>query len=234
MEQLALFDFDHYSSVSYAASDFVRLDINAEAYRYIDGWPECWIGSALLIVGAGYTGKTHMAKIWQDRARAAFVPHQVLNDDCELFSIIDRYDSLVLDMGCEVNTVDMERGILHLLNMTRERGVWLLIVARPEWVDNLRLQDLASRVRSMQTVVAGQGALSYDQVGFVLTKCMSDYQLSLTKNQYRYLSSRMLRDIGAIARFCELTSEYLMQGNKLTRVGLSDILKKLDVEYGAK
>jgi chromosomal replication initiation ATPase DnaA len=62
--QLAL-DLGH--EVSHAEADFIVGDGNRLAYGHVVAWP-AWPGPLTLIEGPAGVGKSHLARIWAERA----------------------------------------------------------------------------------------------------------------------------------------------------------------------
>ncbi len=53
----------------YAEEDFCISGCNMEAFRIIKRWPN-WPGHSIIIYGPAGSGKTHLAKIWQQKTKA--------------------------------------------------------------------------------------------------------------------------------------------------------------------
>ncbi len=106
----------------YGREDFLVSRSNETAYALIERWPD-WADTILLLVGPAGSGKSHLASIWAETAKAwtvdAFevtherVPHLVSNGAL----VVEDMDRLNRD----------EAALFHLLNLARERKASLLI-----------------------------------------------------------------------------------------------------------
>jgi chromosomal replication initiation ATPase DnaA len=52
--------------------DFIVSPANAEAVEALDAWP-AWLGGCLALIGPEGAGKTHLARIWAERANATII-----------------------------------------------------------------------------------------------------------------------------------------------------------------
>lgn len=125
-------------------SDLVESQSNAEAIAQIAAWPH-WHGGCLALVGPEGCGKSHLAKIWQDRTGAHVLSRESPSD---LSSLSGRP---VLVDGLEGQVSD--EALFHLINMAGLAGGGLLITARTVpalWP--VALPDLKSRLYAMPVV----------------------------------------------------------------------------------
>jgi chromosomal replication initiation ATPase DnaA len=131
-------------SPRFSAEDFVQSPSNAEAVRQINSWPQ-WHGGVLTLIGPEGCGKSHLAKMWQDRVGAVrWQPEQAQNLQILL-------GKPVLIEG-DVEPVPDET-LFHLINMAANTGGGLLITARSApsaWPASL--PDLRSRLNALPVV----------------------------------------------------------------------------------
>ena len=132
--------------------DFLVAEANQTAVAWIDLWPG-WPQPALVLHGPPGSGKTHLGQVWRHSSGAAQPdaarlladdPPDLLGDGTDL--LLDDADRVV---GQARDRDVVERRLLHLYNVVRERGGHLLLTARgapARW--DVRLPDLRSRLRA--------------------------------------------------------------------------------------
>jgi len=176
---------------SHSTEDFVIGESNRIAAELIRAWP-AWPAHALMLVGSEGSGKTHLARIWQERANASLIAGRKLAP-----ADIPSLGRAVVVEGADA--VCDRAGLLHLFNWLKGERGWLLMTARTSpahWGE--ALADLASRLKSVpvahlfqpdETVLAG-----------ALAKQFSDRQIAVEAAVISYLAARMERSFTAVKR----------------------------------
>jgi chromosomal replication initiation ATPase DnaA len=203
----------------FGREDFLVSPSNETAYALIESWPD-WPDTILLLIGPRGSGKSHLASIWAETAKAwtvdAFevtherVPHLVSNG------------ALVIE--------DMDRGdrdeaaLFHLLNLARERKASLLITCETppdRW--GLKVPDLLSRLRLAPSVALDppDDAL----LKAVLVKLFVDRQLVVDTSVVDYIALRIERSLAdAAAVVAALDREALSRGRRVSRPIAAEVL----------
>ena len=169
--------------------DFLVAPCNQDSVAWVDKWPD-WAGPCLVLFGSEGSGKTHLAHVWQNRAKA------LLDDNIDDRRWLDHLGgggALCLDInGC----VENEEGLLHLFNTARENaGSILLTGVAPVSGWSLALPDLRSRLRAAPNV--GLAPPDDALLGAVLVKLFADRQLDVGPPVLKYLLPRMERSFAA-------------------------------------
>lgn len=196
----------------YGREDFFVSASNETAYTLIESWPD-WPDTVLRLEGPRGSGKSHLASIWATRAHAWTV------DAFEVSAA--RVPHLISGGALVIEDADRpgrdEAALFHLLNLARERRVWVLITATrvvDAW--GLTVPDLLSRLRlsPLATLEEADEAL----LRAVLVKLFVDRQLIVDTGVIATLVSRMERSLAsAAATVAALDREALSRGRRITR-----------------
>jgi chromosomal replication initiation ATPase DnaA len=218
--QLA-FSLDH--SENFAPEDFLTGPSNTAALALVQRWPD-WPAHVMALVGPEGSGKSHLAAVWSTRAGAPTLPARALAE-VDLPSVLATGALVVEDLAAEV--VD-ERALFHLLNLAREEGAYMLLIARTPpagWA--VALSDLASRLRALPivNVAAPDDAL----LRALLVKLFADRQLAVDESLIAYLVSRIERSFAAARNIvARLDREALSQQRPVTRALAVEVLRRPD------
>jgi chromosomal replication initiation ATPase DnaA len=181
-----------------ALGDFEAVATNEAALAAVLAWPR-WPSVALILDGPEGSGKTHLARIWAQRAEARQLAA------AEIWSIADPLQRLGAAHAAVVEDADHvadETILLHLYNLLAERhGHLLLTSRRPLAAWPFRLPDLRSRLATawMVHIDPPDDAL----LAAVLVKQLTDRQLPVEGEVVRYLLARMERSFAAVRRLVE-------------------------------
>jgi chromosomal replication initiation ATPase DnaA len=171
--------------------DFLVAPSNAAAVAMIDRWPD-WPSHAILLVGPGGSGKSHLVEVWRQLSGARRVAADGLRP-MDVPTLLDTGNLALEDApGAHLD----ETALFHLMNLAREQGARLLITAAthpPSW--GVALPDLQSRLRAAPVVELGPP----DDVLLrgVLVKLFADRQLAVDEPLVSFLLTRMPRSLDA-------------------------------------
>lgn len=191
----------------YGIDDFLVSPSNEEAYATIERWPS-WPDPVLCLTGGEGAGKSHLAAIWSQFARAWIVDAASLRGD----------DVPHLASSAALVVEDADRGVdeaalFHLINAMRARGGWLLVTARtPPDGWGLRVPDLLSRLRMapLARLAAPDDAL----LRALLVKLFLDRQLVVDTALVDYLATRLERSAGAARAAVEAIDRLALEGGR--------------------
>jgi chromosomal replication initiation ATPase DnaA len=203
----------------FGREDFLVSPSNETAYAHIESWPD-WPDTILLLIGPPGSGKSHLASIWAETAKAWTV---------DAFEVThERVPHLVSNGALVVE--DMDRGdrdeaaLFHLLNLARERKAHLLITCETppdRW--GLKVPDLLSRLRLAPSVALDppDDAL----LKAVLVKLFVDRQLVVDTTVVDYIALRIERSLAeAAAVVAALDREALSRGRRVSRPIAAEVL----------
>jgi len=173
------------------SEDFIVSASNAPALRLVEAWPG-WPHPVLVIAGPAGSGKTHLVNVWRRQTGAALLAAAALDDAAAMIEAEHRAVAIEdADRG-----IGSERAFFHLMNLTREQGLTLLLTGRTapgEW--RIGLPDLRSRLRACP--VASLGEPDEALLLQVLIKLLHDRQLAATPAAITYLARHLDRSMAA-------------------------------------
>ena len=216
VKQLSL-DLPH--RAAFGAEDFLVSECNRGAVRLIDTWPE-WKENAKLIIGPAASGKTHLARVWQARSGAeALSPTGV---DIGLLDAMGEGRALILeDIDRAGND---EKALFHLLNLAREKRLFVLLSARDEPSRfEFALPDLRSRLNALPAVRIG--APDDALLKTVMLKHFADRQLAIDPKVLDFLAVRVERSLAAASDVvAAIDRAALGSGRKISRQLVAEVL----------
>ncbi len=168
-------------------ADFIVAPGNARALAFLDSWPD-WPAPAAALFGPPASGKTHLARIWAERAGATVIAAPDLKD--------------VLTGAVAIEDADSGFGNERALFAMLEEGAPLLLTAREapsHWPAGL--PDLVSRFRAL--VAFGLGAPDEALLMALAVKLFDDRQLLVPESVITHLVRQLERSPAAIRDFID-------------------------------
>jgi chromosomal replication initiation ATPase DnaA len=210
------FDLGHRTAMG--REDFLVSPGNEDAVAWIDLWPE-WPAPALVLYGPVASGKSHLAAVWGERANAACVRPDAL-DDGSIRDIAASARHVILeDADNLIGKVEGEKGLFHLYNLFKEeRRSILITLSEPPVRRAFALPDLASRLRAAPTVAIREP----DEIllGAILVKLFNDRQLRVGEDVVRYILTHMERSFEEARRVVEAADARAMAEKRAVTVPL--------------
>lgn len=188
----------------------------------VELWPR-WPGSALLVCGPAGAGKSHLARIWAQRALAVVIAASDIGD--VHLGDIGQGRSVVVEQADAIGP--READLFHLFNLLREKQGWLMLTARTgpdHW--GLATPDLLSRLRlaPMAMIHPPDDAL----VRQVLVKNLADRQVKVDPGVVDYILVRMERSFEAARLLAgQLDAAAMARGGGITRAVAADVLGQI-------
>jgi len=181
-----------------AASDFIVAPCNEQAVVYVMRWPD-WPVPAAVLCGPPQCGKSHLAKVWQQKARARACPASSLTAET-VAALAGEPVSAVLIEDVDGHQPSLPRD-LALLALFDRRGGLLLTGRTPpsEWP--VAVSDLKSRFESV--IAFPMWAPDDALLSALIRKHFSDRQLDVPQSAVQSILTHVERTPAAIAAFVE-------------------------------
>ena len=214
--QLAL-DLGH--EASHAEDDFIVGEGNRLAHAHVLAFPH-WPGPLTLIEGATSSGKSHLARIWAERAGAGHATPET----AEALSRDGGTQPLVVEDAERAGYAEAE--LFHLLNQSmRDRRPLLLTAREPVANWPFATDDLKSRARLAAHFTV---SLSDDiQLSQMFVKLFDDRQVAVEPRIIAYLVARMERSSEeAVALASMMDRMALERGTAITRAVAGEALRQ--------
>jgi chromosomal replication initiation ATPase DnaA len=198
--------------------DFIEGHANRAALKLVEMWPG-WNAPLAILYGPAGSGKSHLAKIWLEKAAGSQVVASGLPDlDPSVPCLIEDIDSRDID----------ETALFHALNQIRQAGGTMLmtsLTAPSAW--KIELPDLKSRLAA--AAIAGIEAPDDALLSTVLSKLFADRQVAVEANVVSYLVNRMERSLAAAASVVdELDRLSLERQSRISRALAALVVKDSD------
>ena len=201
--------------------DFFVSSSNATALAAIEGW-QSWPGRKLVLVGPEGSGKSHLAAVWAEQARAVVLDAPALVG-ADLAALAGR--NLVIEDGERLaGDAEAERAAFHAHNLVLAEGGTLLVTAQAtpsRW--GLALPDLASRMQG--TPVVAIAPPDEALLAAVLVKLFADRQIAAPPNLIDWLVARLERSFAAAqSAVARLDAAALSEGRPVSRALAARVL----------
>jgi chromosomal replication initiation ATPase DnaA len=217
MDQL-IFKFPF--SKKYYEQDFFVSSNNFSAYKLVESWP-VWPGKWLNLFGAAGSGKTHLAKILEQKIkRIKLVNAENIKD--EIIQDLNHLDCLIIDSFN--NNID-EKLLYSILNHSKQLENYVLINSTPSIKNiNFKLEDLKSRINSFLYI--GIELPTDDLLKVIISKTLSDKQISINPKLSDFIINNVERSYEKMFKFLKDLDELSLSTGKSININL--IKKVLD------
>ena len=187
-----LLDFDH--KIEFNEHDYYVSKSNYFAFNLIQNWTK-WEKKILNISGDTFSGKTHLAKIFQNKSKALYLSHKDVNE--EIFKKIKLNECIIID---DFEKIKNESLLYTLFNLIYHDNKYLLILSNRSINDiDYSLDDLNSRAKNC--IFAKIENPDDDLIFALVLKNLSDRQISIDKKLIDYIIKRIDRSYSNISDF---------------------------------
>jgi chromosomal replication initiation ATPase DnaA len=200
--------------------DFIVSGSNSTAFNFITTWPN-WESKTFLIYGPPACGKTHLARIWQNKSGASYITANDIYS--ENYSTADNY---ILE---NIESMHDEATFLHFFNTMKEKGTGYLLMTAPSHPQHMgiRLPDLRSRLNAIPS--AGVTQPDDELLRTIFVKQFADRQLKVEMDVINYIITRMERSFEALYKMVStLDKQALKEKKNITIPFARSILEKAE------
>lgn len=201
--------FSFSPDVQMQRQDFMVSKCNAEAYGFIDMWPE-WITNGLVIYGPKGSGKTHLCHLFADKVNSEkTLPQKVPFYDCGQITlknverICNASEIIILEnLREKVN----EEALFHVFNHFNQQGRYMLWTAlnAPARIP-FKIKDLQSRLDMLPAIEIKEP----DDIMLraLVIKLFGDRQLIISPEILEYIINNTERSFAFIEKLVQEIDE---------------------------
>ncbi|MDB5561443.1 MAG: DnaA [Hyphomicrobiales bacterium] len=190
---------------------------NKLAYAHLTAFPK-WPGPLTLVIGPASSGKSHLGRIWSERAGASAAPP----GEIEAMAQAGGQVPLLVE---DVDRLDYdEAALFHLLNQSMRDRRPLLLTARQAIANwPYRTDDLKSRARlATHVVLASTDDIELSQI---FVKLFGDRQVAVDPRIIGYIVPRMERSPEEAVVLAEMMDRLaLARGTAINRAVAAEAL----------
>lgn len=213
-------DFGHQAADG--RDDLIVSDRLSAVVTLVDRWPD-WPSQIVVLAGPIGSGKSHLTKIWSERAGAIAVTANA--GDNHAMEAAASGPVFIEDID---RTGFDETTLFHLINTVHAHSTSLLMTSRlwpAAW--NVTLPDLASRLKAATTVEIGEP--DDDLLAQVLVKLFADRQIAADDRVVAYLVARMERSLATARTIVSRIDGLAMsRKTKISRQLAAEVLASMD------
>ncbi len=190
------------TNVSYFIEDFIVSSSNSLAYNSVKQWSLRWghqpYLNSLIIYGPKSSGKTYLARIWQQFSSAYILTPE---DNLEL-ALLELNSAFIIE---DIGTWQEEK-LLHCFNLLNENKKYLLMTAESR--QNFALKDLFSRINSIYSIQIEQP--DDELVKILLFKFFSSKDIKIPSKVVEFLALRIPRQIDLILESVDTINQFAL------------------------
>tara|TARA_B100000963_G_scaffold359286_1_gene386138 strand:+ start:1986 stop:2660 length:675 start_codon:yes stop_codon:yes gene_type:complete len=202
-QQLFNFEFNK----SFNKNDFFVSESNFYAYNLLFSWPK-WEKKILNIYGERYSGKTHLIEIFLQKNKGKIIDSEKLkNYDHEKIRF---NENIILE---NVDEKIDENSLYSLIDTIEKYNKFLILTSNKSLNEvSIKLNDLKSRLKNC--LFAEINKPDDVLIQALITKNLSDYQITIDSKLIDFISKRITRSYSKIKEFVCTIDEISLKKKK--------------------
>jgi len=205
------------------AEEFIVSTENLSVFNFIENYSTKNPATPRIfaIYGPKYSGKTHLAKIWQQKLLAKSLDIGDLQN-ADLSSLILENQAYLIE---NIDEIKNQKILFHLFNFLLEKECYLLITsATPIAAINYQFADLASRLKNIFTLKIENPEI--ELIKMILMKNFSLRQLMVDDQVIDYITKNIERSYRAIFEITKILEFQCFEKKRAITIPLvSEVLK---------
>lgn len=214
--------FPFNSPEKYHPDEFIVSTSNQLAYTALQNWQNNFgvnpYKYTLLIQGAANSGKTYLAKIWQNLSNAYIIKDIFFSDE-----ILAKHNAFIIeDIENWQETI-----LLHLFNLINEKQKYLLLTSNDK-IKNFTLPDLSSRVNSVLSILLSPP--DDELIKILIFKHFSTSSVTISQIVIDFLLVNLPREYTKILEILEYINRFaLTSKRKITIPLVREVLDNMKI-----
>ena len=204
----------------YFEQDYYVTQSNFDAYTFINTWPK-WIKKFVNLYGEKYSGKSHLIEIFLNKTSYIKVKSSEFTNNT-INKIKPKEAIIIEDFKNDIP----EKLLYSLINIIEQENKYLIISSlKPINKYKFELKDLTSRINNCFFIKIK--APDDELIRALITKNLSDRQISIDKKLIEYIIKRINRSYNDIFLFIYRIDQISLQ--KRTPINLKIIKQALEI-----
>ncbi len=200
-----LFNFEH--SKNFNKNDFFVSESNFYAYNLLLSWPN-WEKKIINIHGERYSGKTHLIEIFLEKNDGLII--ELKNLENYNLEKLRFNENIIID---NITEGFDEKLFYSLIDIIDKYNKFLILTSNRSLNDlNIKLEDLKSRLKNC--LFAEIQKPDDTLIKALITKNLTDYQISLDSKLVDFISKRISRSYREIRDFICTIDEISLKKKK--------------------
>tara|TARA_B100000282_G_scaffold80301_1_gene55779 strand:+ start:292 stop:966 length:675 start_codon:yes stop_codon:yes gene_type:complete len=200
-----LFNFEH--SKNFNKNDFFVSESNFYAYNLLLSWPN-WEKKIINIHGERYSGKTHLIEIFLEKNDGLII--ELKNLENYSLEKLRFNENIIID---NITEGFDEKLFYSLIDIIDKYNKFLILTSNRSLNDlNIKLEDLKSRLKNC--LFAEIQKPDDTLIKALITKNLTDYQISLDSKLVDFISKRISRSYREIRDFICTIDEISLKKKK--------------------